>query len=230
MAKTAYTTVIITRKAAQASGLLFYFTGRPCGRGHISARYVSGAKCIKCGQENSANWISANCEKYKARRKAWHLCHKDHVSRKHHQWYLKNTERAKAKARKWWAAHQEFDRIRSAKWRKENPELAAEVARRWAAKNLDKRAAKQRNRISRQKQVGGTHTADDVALIYKWQRGKCAICRIKLGLKYHVDHIVPLAKSGSNDRTNLQCLCRMCNLKKSDSDPLVYMRAQGGLL
>ncbi len=34
-----------------------------------------------------------------------------------------------------------------------------------------------------------------------------------------VDHIVPVAKGGGCDLDNLQCLCDLCNLGKSDRDP-----------
>lgn len=36
------------RKEAKAKGLVTYFTGRPCRRGHVSARYVSGGQCLEC--------------------------------------------------------------------------------------------------------------------------------------------------------------------------------------
>ena len=49
-----------------------------------------------------------------------------------------------------------------------------------------------------------------------WQRygGRCAEC----GAAHYVqfDHIVPVAKGGSNSDANVQLLCRGCNLKKSD--------------
>jgi 5-methylcytosine-specific restriction protein A len=32
--------------------------------------------------------------------------------------------------------------------------------------------------------------------------------------KLHIDHIVPLAKGGSSDPSNLQVLCQRCNLEK----------------
>lgn len=42
--------------------------------------------------------------------------------------------------------------------------------------------------------------------------GSCAACGETENLE--VDHIVPIARGGSNDRNNLQCLCNPCNRKK----------------
>jgi tellurite resistance protein len=49
-----------------------------------------------------------------------------------------------------------------------------------------------------------------------WQRygGQCAECGAKHYLEF--DHIIPVAKGGSNADANVQLLCRACNLKKSD--------------
>lgn len=53
--------------------------------------------------------------------------------------------------------------------------------------------------------------------------GRCTFCKVDLsGLiatdrRLNFDHIVPLARWGSNDPSNFQLLCEECNLKKSDS-------------
>lgn len=44
--------------------------------------------------------------------------------------------------------------------------------------------------------------------------GQCADCGAKDYLEF--DHIIPVAKGGSNEESNVQLLCRRCNLKKSD--------------
>jgi 5-methylcytosine-specific restriction endonuclease McrA len=50
-----------------------------------------------------------------------------------------------------------------------------------------------------------------------WQRygGRCAECKADTYLEF--DHIIPVAKGGGNSDTNVQLLCRKCNLTKSDN-------------
>jgi len=56
---------------------------------------------------------------------------------------------------------------------------------------------------------------EDVKLLV-WARdgGCCVRCGSKQEL--HFDHIIPVAKGGGNSEANIQILCQMCNLKKSD--------------
>ena len=51
----------------------------------------------------------------------------------------------------------------------------------------------------------------------------CQFCNVKVHdeninneLKAHIDHIIPISKGGNSKPTNLQVLCRTCNLKKSN--------------
>ncbi|MCD6618149.1 HNH endonuclease [Aeromonas veronii] len=56
--------------------------------------------------------------------------------------------------------------------------------------------------------------------VYHRDRAQCSSClcdlsgRISVSSEEHFDHIIPLAQGGINDVTNLQLLCRACNLKK----------------
>ena len=48
------------------------------------------------------------------------------------------------------------------------------------------------------------------------------------GRRLHVDHIVPVALGGTNNLDNLQTLCDLCNIKKSDKLPDEFKTALQG--
>lgn len=132
-----------------------------------------------------------------------------------------------------------------AAWRRNNAELSRKYRRlaylrnkskerassdAWNANNREKVRVIDRNRKARMRNADGAHTAADVADILRLQKGKCAYCRTRLGGKYHVDHVLPISKGGSNGRENLQITCEGCNLRKSDIDPVTFATRLGRLL
>lgn len=44
---------IVSRKEALASSAKFYFTGKPCSRGHLADRVVGDRQCVECRREIS---------------------------------------------------------------------------------------------------------------------------------------------------------------------------------
>ncbi len=58
---------------------------------------------------------------------------------------------------------------------------------------------------------------------YVFQRDKyqCQSCgKTTIETNLTIDHIIPLARGGQNDISNLQTLCRICNQTKTDKlDP-----------
>lgn len=77
--------------------------------------------------------------------------------------------------------------------------------------------------------AGTSYTSDDIRDLFTKQKGKCACCVRKLG-NYEIDHITPLSKGGSNERRNLQLLCRYCNRSKHAKHPITFMQSRGFLL
>lgn len=104
-------------------------------------------------------------------------------------------------------------------WRAANRERHRELIRAWKRRNPEK--VKARRVASRQSKI---------TFLMKEQRGKCAYCRSKLGSGFHVDHIMPLARGGSNARSNLQLTCEPCNLAKRDMHPVDFARVSGMLV
>jgi HNH endonuclease len=248
--------VVISRKEAKAKGLKFYFTGKACKRGHVSKRYVSANRCWHCAEEQRKQWRATNPEwtrqlrrnwrrnnpekerasHIKSNRKWWAVA-KDRVNKKRNEIYAQNPEvarqRQRAYIKKAYAERTEVFRLRGEKWRRENPELAREIRRRslekWEKANPDGPRVKAQNRRNRKRQ-NGKHTIADIVSIKKLQSEKCAYCKSPLGKNYHIDHIVPLAKGGGNDRRNLQLLCGFCNMSKGARDPIYHARTLGLLL
>ena len=63
-------------------------------------------------------------------------------------------------------------------------------------------------------------SAEERSAVYSKSEGHCAICgEFVPYMEYTIDHIIPLAKGGSNDISNLQCACGVCNRIKQDILP-----------
>jgi len=110
------------------------------------------------------------------------------------------------------------------------PEMMKIYRKRWEEKYPDKFYEVQRNSRSRRRGAEGKHTKKDVNQIYKLQFGKCINCKKKMGNTFHVDHIIPISRGGSNYAKNLQILCPKCNLNKHAKDPIIWANENGRLL
>lgn len=55
---------------------------------------------------------------------------------------------------------------------------------------------------------------------------KCAYCCVDLDEKYNWDHVVPIARGGSDALENLVPACSDCNLNKNAKDPLTWYKKQ----
>lgn len=108
-----------TRQEAIAKKVDQYFTGKPCPRGHISNRRVSGA-CCACASDLFRRYRRMNPEKAKAWKADDQKKHRDSANRR---------------CRKYREANKEKVQAGIAAWAKSNPAKVAEkVARRRAAK------------------------------------------------------------------------------------------------
>jgi 5-methylcytosine-specific restriction endonuclease McrA len=225
----------ISRSDALARGLLHYFTGKPCKRGHIDQRFVVGRYCAACNRENvSAAYRSLNAEqraqKYqdkKAYLEQWMAAHREarlaYLARYRQeraeanpdqwkQFYAEHRERRKHLSSEWYHANAEYalkrQKVYDAKRLQEQPEHVRAIGRRTASKR-------------RALQVAAFVENVDPRVVFDRDKGVCGICKmiVDRASRWEIDHIIPLSKGGAHSYENSQLTHSKCNRSKSAKIP-----------
>ncbi len=134
----------------------------------------------------------------------WRAAHPQEQKELTRRWYEKNKDKHHAAGRLWNLANREKQRDAHRQWKRANPH---QVKADNAARN---------NRI---RGYGGRITRAEVLALHEKQSGECAACHKRIGLNYHLDHIMPLALGGEHRIENAQILCPNCNMKKGAMHP-----------
>lgn len=221
---------VINRKTAKFLGLKRYFTASPCIKNHISERLTSAGSCITCLRASTKEWAASNPDTKKALLKAWRIANKERVAETNKAYKSSHAEQIKQ-----YEAENIVERRKQAlAYRDRNVDSCLARARRWKAENPEKAKNHLRKRRALKYSASGSHSHEDISAILSAQKAKCASCKKKLSVegpgKYHIDHVMPLSKGGSNDKYNLQILCPSCNLSKHAKDPIEWAQTNGRLL
>ena len=131
--------------------------------------------------------------------------------------YLNNREAKLIERRARYASNKDATLGQNRQWRQANLERHRALCRKWAKDHPEEMRAIVARRRALVLGADGSHTKADVERLFAEQDGYCLGCAGDLAeLGYHVDHIHPLSKGGSNGPENLQLLCPTCNRQKSD--------------
>lgn len=250
---------IVSRSDAKARGLPRYYTGNVCKNSHIAERRTINGICIDCDRDIQARCREKNPDRFRAKWKRAsaraRALNPERVNRNNRKWASANPDKVKAKKKRWRSSNLEHSRESEKRWRDANPdkikkknrsyktanaERLAPIARKrteqWRIENPDKVRENGRKashtRRARQYEAGGSYTNAQIQDLLEKQKWKCAGhgCTVSLRESKELDHIVALARGGSNGITNLQWLCPPCNRKKRDKDPIDWAREHGKLL
>lgn len=206
---------IVTRKQARELGLKRYFTGKICPLGHSDERQVVNGTCLECLRIKS-----------RIRRPDYQKKNRKRITDM-------ERERCRIKAINdpEWVRHRKEYMLA---WRAnpENKKREKESATLYKKNHRSEYVSFENNRRTRKTSNGGTFTAKDINTINKMQKYTCAgyDCGKPTKEKYHIDHIVPVSKGGSNWPKNLQILCQTYNVKKNSKDPIVWAQENGRLV
>jgi hypothetical protein len=85
---------IISREAARAAGLKFYFNGKPCrSGGHLAPRYVSCKMCLECRDIYAAAYRAKDPDRVREIEKKSRKKNAESVSAAKRDWYERNIEK-----------------------------------------------------------------------------------------------------------------------------------------
>ncbi len=203
-------------------------------------------ECKKCVAEKQKAYNSENAERISARKKSKYWTEPEKMREIARAYAEKNADRARdrAKARYWryrdaaLEANALYRKINAEKIkerrtarRKEKGDALREQSRNFYKRNKERMRPQRKAAKAMRRSALGSVTKQDVETLLHLQKWRCAACKAdvkKVG--YHLDHIFPLSKGGTNDRNNLQILCPACNLSKSAKHPIDFMQSIGMLL
>jgi 5-methylcytosine-specific restriction endonuclease McrA len=238
---------VVTRDEARAAGLKRFFTGKLCKHLHLSERKTANGACVACDLIANLAAYHAETDEARAARnarmRAWADENREKVREKGRAYASANREQRAA----WKAANRERVNAAERDARQRNPEAYKAIHDRYAATDKGRAGSSRRStkwqaenrdavrvivhrRRAREKNAEGAHTAEDIKRIGDAQSWKCHWCKKPTRRCYHVDHIVPLAKGGSNWPSNLAIACPACNQRKHASDPIAFAQRLGLLL
>lgn len=217
-----------TQEWAVRIGSRFFCNWTVCKNGHVSKHSAKDGRCCECGKDRRRKSYWSNPELARAKAMESHFLNRDRELARMKEYSELNADEIQA---------------RHKAYREENRERRAEQAKEWHAANKDRDiqyrqehqelyATHARNRRARLRDSGGAHTAEDIAELLRLQKYKCVECgaSIRKRVNRHVDHIMPIALGGRNDKSNLQVLCAFCNLSKNDLHPLEFAKRKGRLV
>jgi 5-methylcytosine-specific restriction endonuclease McrA len=227
----------VTRTEAKDRALKYYFTGTPCCHGHIAQRWTVSQRCCRCGTiSQQPGWRPSKRERFagppvvyhtgdvisrndavalgmtyyftglpcpnghidqhrvinrhclvcdRNRKAAYYYNNQDTITDYGHQYYIANSQTIKAKVKQ---------------WREQNP---------------DRRRVHGETRRARKASTLGEFTAADLAKLRALQK-KCHICgkRFTKCDPATIDHIIPLARGGVHNASNIALAHRDCNSSK----------------
>jgi 5-methylcytosine-specific restriction endonuclease McrA len=200
---------------------------RPCAKIYYKKWYAAHSEYVKA---QSTKWKTENPEMAKKNTAKWKLDHQDRIRENSKKYRAANAEKIKAALVKWRSENTERSRELVSRWYKENTDRFKETNAKWHATHPESNRISGHKRRARKLENGGSFSAEQIKNILKQQKNKCVVCRANISKTFHIDHIFPLSRGGSNSATNIQLLCPTCNRCKGARHPIDFMQSRGFLL
>ena len=187
--------------------------------------------CTKCKEdkEDSAFYLKTNgtlktqCKVCQlAYNRAYKAKNKDKLVEAYKKYQAENKEYYRERNAKYYAENKEYFKEWAKKYREEHGERLNQYDREWSKNNPEKRNAlsAKRRAVKLQRTPAWTETCKWQKFWLKEHYRTAKVLEEKTGVKYHVDHIIPLQGelvSGLHIAENLQVIPAVENLSKSNT-------------
>ena len=162
--------------------------------------------CTKCGvNKPSAQFYSRKDSLNGLRRDCI-----DCVQQQHAVYYEANEATVREHQRQWRAEHREESRARTRLWNEDHPGAAQERVRLWRIDNRDRH--NDSNSKRRALQSGATVEPVERSVVLERDEGICGLCGLLAHPdNWHLDHIIPLTRSGEHTYLNTRVSHSDCN-------------------
>lgn len=151
--------------------------------------------------------------------------YREHLAAYGKVYYATNRERRRAQGKAYRQSHPELTPKRQtylavhhterlaylAGYRRQHGRRQRELERAWRVKNPERNRLKGVRRRSRMAGASGVCTLEQLLMRVAYYGHQCAYCR---GPYETLDHVIPLARGGTNWPSNLRPCCRLCNTRK----------------
>jgi len=186
----------------------------------VRLRVDRNKACSKCGAVKALTEFGPDKRKLDGTKAACRACCRATQNR----YRAENTEHVRTIEKRAMAsfAQRKPERLRAInlKYARANAARMNEYSRQYRRLNPDKKRAETQRYRARKALAPGSHTASDIRNQLAAQNHKCWWCSKTVpGNGYHVDHLVPLHRQGSNGPENIVIACPACNLGKNARMP-----------
>ena len=162
-------------------------------------------RCKTCGCEDRKVYYEANREKVRASQKVYQKVYR-----------LANLEKECARKRAHYEANRENYHANARAYRESNPEKIYAIQKAFRERNPEKHRAARGKRRALYAGAAGQASAEQRAARWDYYGGCCYICGKDAEA---MDHVIPLARGGSNWPANLRPICGSCNSTKGAKWP-----------
>lgn len=165
-------------------------------------------------KERFRKWREDNPGKGAEVRRKWREDNQEKRRDDFRKWEEANSDKRKEYIRQYHVDNREARNEKARNWRFSNLEEVRKYHREYSKANLGKFRENSRRHRALKANTQGSHTEAEWQALCSYYMDQCLACG-EVPDTLTRDHVVPLAKGGCDDISNIQPLCKPCNSSKS---------------